>query len=218
MLHEHDHRELEDDRSAAERSAMVHQQLRSISDARVIAAMGRVPRHLFVPPELRHAAYHDTPLPIGHGQTISQPLMVAIMLEAMELRGRERVLEVGAGCGYQAALLGELAAEVHAIEIVPPLARMAARNLRRLGYRNVTVLEGDGSLGHAAAAPYDAIVVAAAASAVPQALVDQLAPGGRLLVPLGQVLERLRKLPDGRVTIEHLGGCAFVPLVGAYAH
>ena len=182
--------------------------------------MQRVPRHFFVPEGLRLAAYDDTPLPIGCGQTISQPLMVATMLEAMELEGNERVLEVGAGCGYQAALLAELAREVYTVEIVEELARMAAENLRRLGYRNVTLVESDGSLGYADGAPYDAIVVAAAAPAIPGPLIEQLAPGGRLLIPVGgpfgQMLERIRRGLDDRIDVDRLGGCAFVPLVGAH--
>ena len=212
----------DDERSQALRREMVRDQLlgRGIKDVRVLAAMDRVPRHFFVPERLRAAAYDDTPLPIGHGQTISQPLMVATMLEAMELEGHERVLEVGAGCGYQAALLAELAREVYTVEIVEDLARMAAENLRRLGYRNVTLVESDGSLGYADGAPYDAIVVAAAAPAIPGPLIEQLAPGGRLLIPVGgpfgQMLERVRRGPDDRIDVDRLGGCAFVPLVGAH--
>jgi protein-L-isoaspartate(D-aspartate) O-methyltransferase len=212
----------EDEDWGTQRAAMVREQLRGqdISDERVLAAMASVPRHLFVPRHLRARAYDDMPLPIGHGQTISQPLMVATMLQAMRLRGCERVLEVGAGSAYQAALLGELAREVVAVEIVPELARSAADTLRRLGHSNVEIVEGDGSLGWPAKAPYDVIAIAAAAPAVPPPLIEQLAIGGRLLAPVGgrygQTLVRMRKLGDGRVVTEDLGGCAFVPLVGEH--
>lgn len=203
---------------------MVKRQLRGrgIGDDRVLSAMAKVPRHLFVPVGMRGRAYDDTPLPIGHGQTISQPLMVATMLEDLGLKGHERVLEVGAGCGYQAALLGELAAEVRAIEIIPQLAEMARTNLQRLGYDNVEVLHRDGSLGYPPAAPYDGIVVAAGAPAVPDPLLEQLAIGGRLLIPVGaywsQTLQRLRKSPSGDIITDRLCGCAFVPLVGTHGH
>jgi protein-L-isoaspartate(D-aspartate) O-methyltransferase len=212
----------EDEDWVTQRAAMVRQQLRGqdIRDERVLAAMASVPRHLFVPPHLRARAYEDMPLPIGHGQTISQPLMVATMLEAMRLRGDERVLEVGAGSAYQAALLGELAREVVAVEIVPELARSATDVLRRLGYTNVDVVLGDGSLGWPAKAPYQVIAIAAAAPSIPPPLIEQLAVGGRLLAPVGgrfgQQLMRLRKLGDGRVVMEELGGCAFVPLIGEH--
>lgn len=207
---------------AALREDMVDSQLRrrGIRDERVLAAFARVPRHAFVPASQLERAYDDTPLPIGLGQTISQPLMVAEMLECMELRGRERVLEVGAGCGYQAALLAELAAEVVAVEVLADLVTRARANLARLGYEHVLIVHGDGSLGYPPRAPYDAIVVAAAAPVIPPPLVEQLAPRGRLLIPVGggfgQTLERVRKMPDGRVHAEQLTGCAFVPLVGAY--
>jgi protein-L-isoaspartate(D-aspartate) O-methyltransferase len=212
----------DDERWIVRRRLMVQDQLRErgIRDERVLAAMGRVPRHMFVPETWRSAAYDDTPLPIGYGQTISQPLMVATMLEAAAFEGDERVLEVGAGCGYQAALLGELAHEVFTVEIIPDLARLAAENLERTGYENVLVVQSDGSLGHRESAPYDVILVAAAAPTVPEPLVDQLAVGGRLLIPVGssfgQTLERVTRLPDGRIDVQRLGGCAFVPLVGAY--
>ena len=191
-----------------------------IADPQVLDRIRSVPRHLFVDEALASRAYEDTALPLGHGQTISQPLMVATMLEAMELEGHERVLEVGAGCGYQAALLAELAREVYTVEIVEELARMAAENLKRLGYRNVTLVESDGSVGYVDGAPYDGIVVAAAAPAIPGPLIEQLAPGGRLLIPVGgpfgQMLERVRRGPDDRIDVDRLGGCAFVPLVGAH--
>lgn len=209
----------EDPRDRALREAMVDHQLRArgIRDPRVLRAFAEVPRHLFVPEHLRGMAYDDAPLPIGHGQTISQPLMVALMLEALEIEGHERVLDVGAGSGYQAALLGHMAREVVSVEVVPELARMARRNLERAGITNVKVIEGDGSLGYAPDAPYDAIVVAAGSPDVPQPLLDQITEGGRLVIPIGprygQSCYRLRK-KGGRVRRDDLGACAFVPLVG----
>jgi len=212
----------DDEASRAQRAQMVKHQLRrhAIVDERVLAAFLRVPRHPFVPESLRACSYDDRPLPIGHNQTISQPLMIAIMLEAMGLEGTERVLEVGAGCGYQAALLSELCGSVVAIEIIPELVDRARNNLRRLGYDSVEVVHGDGSCGYLPAAPYDAIVVAAAPQSVPPPLVEQLAPGGRLLIPVGswvtQDLERIRKGANGEVVVDRLGGCSFVPLVGEH--
>lgn len=203
----------------AQREAMVDAQLRArgIRDGRVLDAFARVPRHLFVPEHLRSMAYDDTPLPIGHGQTISQPLMVALMLEALELSGGERVLDVGSGSGYAAALMAELAREVVTVEVIPELARLAQRNLERAGYDRVEVVLGDGSLGYAPGAPYDAVMVAAGAPDIPRALTDQLADGGRLVVPvgsrLGQSCLRIRRMGD-RFLREDLGACAFVPLVG----
>src|SRR5688572_27256202 len=186
---------------AAERARMVAELGRwgRIRDSRVLAAMASVPREQFVLDGLRSAAYDDRPLPIGQGQTISQPLMIAIMLEAAGLTGTERVLEVGTGSGYQAALLGLLAREVFTIEIVPDLAERAARVLGEQRFENVNVITADGGGGWPEAAPYDAILVAAAAPKVPQPLVEQLAEGGRLIVPVGeaprmQVLVRVRKV------------------------
>jgi protein-L-isoaspartate(D-aspartate) O-methyltransferase len=209
---------VEDAHTQEARQWMVREQLRArgIRDARVLRAMEQVPRHLFVPSQERDAAYADNPLPIGHGQTISQPQMVATMLESLELTGNERVLDVGAGSGYQTALLAQLTSEVYAIEIIPELAEMARRNLAEAGIRNVEVIQGDGREGWPEAAPYDGIVVAAGAPEVPQALLDQLAEGGRMLIPVGeqfgQVLTRIRKR-GGRYTRERLTLCAFVPLV-----
>lgn len=201
------------------RRDMVARQLGDIRDSRVLEAMATVPRHLFVPEHLREVSYQDTPLPIGFGQTISQPLMVAIMLEAALLRGNERVLEIGTGSGYQAALLTHLAKEVYTVEIIPELAELARSNLAAAGVDAPHVITADGSLGWPEAAPYDAIIVAAGAPVVPDPLVTQLAQGGRLIIPVGrrfgQVLKRLQRTPHG-VQTETFGGCAFVPLVGTY--
>jgi protein-L-isoaspartate(D-aspartate) O-methyltransferase len=178
--------------------------------------MRTVPRHLFVPEHLRDMAYSDTPLPIGYGQTISQPRMVATMLEIAELHPADRVLEIGAGSGYQAALLSRLVTDVYTIEIVPELAELARRNLERAGIGDVHVITADGSEGWAAAAPYAAIIVAAGALEIPLPLIHQLAPYGRLVIPVGaapyQVLTRVRRTPRG-VTTEDFDLCAFVPLV-----
>jgi protein-L-isoaspartate(D-aspartate) O-methyltransferase len=205
----------------AERRDMVARQIRDrgIRSPRVLEAMEKVPRHLFVPAELVGKAYADEPLPIGEGQTISQPFMVAAMAEALLLEGRERVLEVGCGSGYQAAVLSLLAREVMAVETQPPLAASARERLARLGYANVTVEEGDGSAGWPASAPYDAILVTAAAPEVPKPLTDQLADGGRLVIPVGgskhQELLRIVKQGD-RITERSLYSCRFVPLLGRY--
>lgn len=202
---------------AASRKAMVAFLRLRISDERVLAAFGSVQRERFVPPELRHRAYDDTPLPIGRGQTISQPLVVAIMLELLALKGGEKVLDVGAGSGYQAALLSHLAREVISVERVPELASRADALIQDLGYENVRVSLAGEDLGDPAGAPYDAIVAAAAAPAVPEALVGQLAQGGRLVLPVGvrsaQNLILVRKTADGIVQ-EDKGPCRFVPLIG----
>jgi protein-L-isoaspartate(D-aspartate) O-methyltransferase len=209
----------EDDKFRLLRAAMVNHQLRKrdIADARVLRAMERVPRHLFVPPESCWRAYEDGPLPIGYDQTISQPYIVAKMLDALELEGHERVLDVGTGSGYQAAVLAELAREVWSVEIIPELATAARSRLQELGYPNVQVITGDGSVGLPERAPFDAIVVAAAAPYVPRSLIEQLSPSGRLVVPVGdrdcQVLRRVTH-PGNRPTTESLLPCAFVPLVG----
>ncbi len=199
---------------------MVEVQLRQrgIRDERVLAAMGRVLREEFVAPELRPEAYGDGPLPIGSGQTISQPYMVATMLEVLELQPSDRVLEVGTGTGYQAALLGELAAEVWTIERHSDLAAKARQILRELGYRNVQVVEGEGTVGLPKEAPFDKILVAAGAPQVPPSLVAQLALGGILTVPVGnrveQMLQVVRRTEDG-ITTSGSVSCCFVPLVGA---
>jgi protein-L-isoaspartate(D-aspartate) O-methyltransferase len=197
---------------------MVSEQLsaRGIRDTRVLDAMRRVPRHEFVPEGQRRSAYEDRPLTIGYGQTISQPYIVAVMSEQLELDGSEKVLEVGTGSGYQAAVLAELAREVYTIEIVKPLAERAARDLERLGFGKVRVRAGDGYRGWPEAAPFDAIIVTAAPDHVPQPLVDQLAVGGRLVIPVGrfyQDLVRLTKDEKG-VHRETLLGVRFVPMVG----
>jgi protein-L-isoaspartate(D-aspartate) O-methyltransferase len=201
------------------RSTMVADQLvaRGIHAPRVLDAMGRVPREAFVLPVDRARAYADQALAIGEGQTISQPFMVALMTEALMLAGGERVLEIGTGSGYQAAILGELAREVISIERIARLASEARDRLAMLGYSNVEVRLGDGSIGHAAAAPYDAILVAAGAPRVPEALKMQLAEGGRLVVPVGphghQELTTIRRSHD-TFTESARGGCVFVPLLG----
>jgi protein-L-isoaspartate(D-aspartate) O-methyltransferase len=191
---------------------------RGVRDARVLDAMRRVPRNRFVPAAHRADAWADRPVSIGRGQTISQPFMVALMTEALGLRGTERVLEVGTGSGYQAAVLGELAAEVFTVERIAELAGTAARTLEDLGCANVTVVIGDGCRGLIEHAPFDAILVAAAAPAVPGALQGQLADGGTLVVPIGesagvQVLTMVRR-EGSRFSIEEGTGCRFVPLVG----
>lgn len=171
-----------------ERLAMVEQQIRArgVSDPRVLDAMRKVPRERFVPSEQEARAYDDSPLPIGQGQTISQPYIVAYMSEALEVSASQTVLEIGTGSGYQAAVLGELASRVYTIEIVPELARRAEATLKALGYANVEVREGDGYAGWPAHAPFDRIIVTAAPDEVPGPLVEQLAPGGRLVAPIGR--------------------------------
>jgi protein-L-isoaspartate(D-aspartate) O-methyltransferase len=200
---------------------MVKEQVerRGISDARVLEAMRKVPRHLFVDPVLARRAYEDCPLPIAEGQTISQPYMVAVMTAALCLQGGERVLEIGTGSGYQAAVLAELAGQVYSIERIPILADRAQRTLGRLGYDNVTIRVGDGSAGWPEAAPFDAIVVTAGAPSVPTPLVEQLQIGGRLVIPVGsphaQTLRRVVRKEQG-VDQEELVGCIFVRLVGEH--
>jgi protein-L-isoaspartate(D-aspartate) O-methyltransferase len=198
---------------------MAQRQLRErdIADERVLAAMERVPRELFVPPELRDRAYEDAALPIGDGQTISQPYMVARICEALALRGRERVLDVGTGSGYQAAVLAELADEVDTIERIAELADVARANLDAAGYGRVRVHLGDGTRGLPERAPFDAIAVAAAAPNLPQSLYDELKPRGRLVVPVGrrrvQRLEVVVRSPEGPAVVKSVP-CRFVPLVG----
>jgi protein-L-isoaspartate(D-aspartate) O-methyltransferase len=198
---------------------MVQRQLRDrdIVDGRVLDAMQRVPRERFVPPEQRERAYDDAALPIGGGQTISQPYMVARICEALALRGSEHVLDVGTGSGYQAAVLAELAAEVDTIERIPELAESARANLVAAGYESVRVHVGDGTRGLPESAPFDAIAVAAAAPELPQRLYEQLRPRGRLVVPVGrrwvQRLEVVVRSPEGPAVVKSVP-CRFVPLVG----
>ncbi len=206
---------------ASLRSAMVERQLRrrEIADERVLAAIGAVPRELFVPRSLRSRAYSDSALPIGEGQTISQPWIVAAICQALELVGEEHVLEVGTGSGYSAAVLGHLASAVISIERRAPLAARARRAIARLGAENVELLIGDGSRGVAQRAPYEAIAVHAAAPGPPRALLGQLAEGGRLVVPIaagpqGDLLTVFRR-QGGALRRTELGPCRFVPLLGA---
>ncbi len=187
-------------------------------DPGVIAALGAVPREEFVPEDLAEFAYDNRPLPIGQGQTISQPYIVAIMTDLLRPEARHRVLEVGTGCGYQAAILARLVAQVYSIETVPELAAQAAERLKRLGILNVEVKHGDGNLGWPEHAPYDGIIVTAAAAGVPPALVQQLATGGRLVIPIGprggeQELVLIRKEADGSLDRRAVLPVAFVPLV-----
>jgi protein-L-isoaspartate(D-aspartate) O-methyltransferase len=210
---------LEREEFAPQRSEMVEKQLRrrGIRNAAVLAAMTAIPRHEFVADELRSQAYEDVPLPIGSGQTISQPYIVAAMTAALHLQPGDRVLEIGTGCGYQAAVLSQLAKEVFTIERRPELASAAAKLLARLGYSNVHVHCGDGTLGLPEIAPFDAILVAAAAPAVPKPLLAQLAERGRIIIPVGgaehQELQLVEKHGDA-FPAKILEGCRFVPLVG----
>lgn len=199
------------------RDSLINSLNLEIADKRVVEAMRRVPREAFVPPEHQAAAYDDRPLSIGFGQTISQPFIVALMIQALELRGDEKVLEVGTGSGYVAAILAQLAAEVITVECIPELAESSSLVLQRLGYSNIETHVSAGILGWPEKAPYDAIVVSAGAPSVPQALLDQLTWNGRLVVPVGskwqQELLKVTKLRRGN-QVENLGGCYFVPLIG----
>lgn len=203
------------------RARMIEEQLvgRGLSDPRVLAAMARVERHRFVDEALRDRAYDDKPLPIGARQTISQPFMVGLMTQTLELRGGERVLEVGTGCGYQAAVLAELAGNVFSIERISALASAARRRLDRLGYYGVAIRVGDGTLGWGEEAPFDAILVSAGTPQVPRPLIAQLRDEGRLVFPIGeeelQTLVRIRK-KGTRLHEEYFGDCRFVKLVGRY--
>jgi protein-L-isoaspartate(D-aspartate) O-methyltransferase len=206
---------------AALRARMVAEQIeaRGVTDARVLAAMRRVPRHLFVDAGWRHEAYEDRPLPIGEGQTISQPYMVAAMTAALAPAGGARILEVGTGSGYQAAVLGQLARDVISIERHPLLAARAAHALAEAGLANIRVVVGDGTLGYSPGQPYDGILVTAGAPRVPDALVAQLAPGGRLVIPVGgpgyqELTIVTRSFTGGGYETRTGDGCVFVPLVG----
>ena len=202
-----------------ERARMVSEQIadRGVRDEAVLAAMRTVPRHLLVPEELRRAAYADRPLPIGHGQTISQPYIVGLMTELLELKAEDRVLEVGTGSGYQAAVLAEIVKEVVTVEIIGALAERAKRDLKGLDFDNITVLHKDGYFGHEANAPYDAIIVTAAAEHIPPPLLEQLKPGGRMVIPVGrtewtQNLILVRKSERGKVSTRNILPVRFVPL------
>jgi protein-L-isoaspartate(D-aspartate) O-methyltransferase len=199
------------------KTALLAELAQDVSDRRVLNAIAKAPRERFVPPELRIHAYENRPLPIGLGQTISQPLIVALMTQGLSLHGDEKVLEVGTGSGYQAALLSQMAAEVVSVERVPELAERAARVLAELGYANVSVHVAGETLGWPGGAPYDAIIVTAAAPRVPEELMDQLSRGGRMVIPVGsrdlQELVRAVKSPEGPV-LTNLGPCRFVPLLG----
>lgn len=204
-----------------ERHRMVERQIeqRGVSDEAVLSAMRSVPRHEFVPPDLSDRAYADSPLPIGHGQTISQPYIVGFMTEKLELAPGDRVLEIGTGSGYQAAILGAMGVEVVTIEIIGPLAEQAAGLLERLGYDNITAIHGDGYYGFEGLAPYDAIIVTAAAQHVPPPLIEQLKPGQRMMIPVGragwtQNLLLVTKTDDGQTRTRNLMSVAFVPLTG----
>ncbi|HEV7506005.1 MAG TPA: protein-L-isoaspartate(D-aspartate) O-methyltransferase [Thermoanaerobaculia bacterium] len=204
------------------RNQMVDRQIagRGVRDRRVLEAMRTVPREAFVPERFAKFAYDDSPLPIAEEQTISQPYVVGLMAEALEIRPADKVLEIGAGSGYAAAVLSRLGRYVYAVERHESLAREARERLARLGYENVHVLHGDGTLGWPEHAPYDAIVVAAGGPEVPPALLDQLAEGGRLVIPIGpdprtQELVRVRRRAEGGNVRENLGSVRFVPLIGA---
>lgn len=208
-----------ENRTAKELMVNEHLVARGIRDEAVLRAMREVPRDEFLPPELKAYAYDDSPLPIDAGQTISQPYMVAYMIEALELTGKERVLEIGTGSGYAAAVLSLCAAEVVTVERIAALAGNARGRIEALGYRNVTVHLGDGTLGWQDRAPYDGIVVTAGAPELPLALLSQLAPGGRLVIPVGttqhlQNLVRVRRVADDEYRREELCAVRFVPLIG----
>jgi protein-L-isoaspartate(D-aspartate) O-methyltransferase len=206
---------------AAEREAMVERQLkrRGITEPHILDAFRQVPREAFVSPDFDHLAYGDHPLPIEAGQTISQPYIVALMVQAAGINAGDKVLEVGAGSGYAAAVISRIAGKVIGIERKHDLVNVARERLQRLGYDNVTIVEGDGTKGCPEHAPFDAILAAASGSHVPKSLVEQLAPGGRIVMPIGdpgwvQELVKVTKRPDGQANQENLGGVRFVPLIG----
>ena len=202
---------------SAERAGLIGHLSTEIKDKRVLEAMARIPRELFVPPESRHMAYEDMPLPIGLGQTISQPFIIALMTEALELTGKEKVLEIGTGSGYQAAIIAELAHLVITVERLPALAEAARKVLNSLSYKNVEIHLAEETMGWPKEAPYDAIMVTAAAPKVPTDLLAQLAIGGRLVIPVGsRYLQELYKITRKRKKnkVQNLGGCRFVSLIG----
>lgn len=191
-----------------------------ISDRRVLKAMSHIPRERFVPPQEQRSAYEDMPLPIGYDQTISQPLIIAMMTQALELRGNEKVLEIGTGSGYQAAILAELAQTVITVERIHPLAEKAKHTLEDLGYKNIEVYSAGETLGYPDRAPYDAIIVTAAAPRVPDELIDQLTIGGRMIIPVGsRYVQELYRIIRGekKNRVDDLGSCRFVPLIGKNA-
>ena len=199
---------------------MIREQIasRGIKNPEVLRVMGEIPRHLFVPASVREQAYEDRPVPIGHGQTISQPFIVGFMTELLDVQGRHRILEIGTGSGYQAAILSKLAREIFTMEIVPELAQSAEVLFRRLGYKNIFVRSGNGYLGWPEASPFDRIIVTAAPPEIPQVLIDQLKPGGRLLAPVGispanQQIVMVEKTKDGKVVERAVLPVRFVPMV-----
>ncbi len=202
----------------AMREKMVETQIkaRGVKDPRVLSALNKVERHLFVPEEYLNSAYSDQPLPIGEGQTISQPYIVALMTELLELKGDEKVLEIGTGSGYQAAVLAELAKEVYTIEIVEPLATTAKNRLSELGYQNIKIKAGDGYLGWPEAAPFDAIILTCAPDHIPQPLVEQLKEGGRMVLPVGAYAQELKKIVkrSGKIETTDIIPVVFVPMTG----
>ena len=208
--------------SLRERMIERHFVARGLDDPALLAAFRAVPREAFVPTGFESAAYADAPLPIGSGQTISQPYIVALTIDAAEIGPRDKVLEIGAGSGYAAAVMGQIATEVVAVERLRALMALAAERMERLGYRNVRIIEGDGTCGCPEEAPFDAIVAAASGSHVPQVLLDQLKPGGRIVMPIGepnaiQHLVKLTKRADGTLEQRELGAVRFVPLIGEHA-
>jgi protein-L-isoaspartate(D-aspartate) O-methyltransferase len=210
------------DSDASRRAKMVETQIvsRGVRDPRVLQALREVPRELFVEPGERARAFDDTPLPIAGNQTISQPYIVALMSELLDLSPEEKVLEIGTGSGYQSAVLSKLCRKVYSIEIVPELAQSAGERLKKLGYENVTVREGDGYRGWPEEAPFDGIIVTAAPERIPQPLLEQLAPGGRMVIPVGgffQELKVFRKDASGRVTEQAILPVRFVPMTGEVA-
>ena len=202
----------------AMREKMVEGQIkaRGVKDPRVLSALLKVERHRFVPEEYLGSAYSDQPLPIGEGQTISQPYIVALMTELLELKGNEKVLEIGTGSGYQAAVLAELAKEVYSIEIIEPLASTARNRLLELGYQNIKVKAGDGYLGWPEAAPFDAIVITCAPDHIPEPLIEQLQEGGRMVLPVGAYTQELKKIVkrSGKIQTADIIPVVFVPMTG----
>jgi protein-L-isoaspartate(D-aspartate) O-methyltransferase len=202
----------------AMREKMVETQIkaRGVKDPRVLSALLKVERHRFVPEEYLHSAYSDQPLPIGEGQTISQPYIVGLMTELLELKGEEKVLEIGTGSGYQAAILAELAKEVYSIEIIETLASMAKNKLLELGYQNIKVKAGDGYLGWPEASPFDAIIITCAPDHIPKPLIEQLKEGGRMVVPVGTYAQELKKIvkQSGKIVTTDVIPVVFVPMTG----